>query len=125
MRQWMRVAEFCEETAKEMQERGGAEVGERVNVNWWRERHGKGGRPRAAALWAHRGRGSRQDCFLDKEFEVPVAMWMGLPVVRRACPTPQCGQQLEIWGVHGGMTCGGASGATLSEARWLRHNELP
>ena len=55
-----------------------------------------------------------------------MAMWMGLPVgVRRACPTAQCRQQADIWGVHGGMTCGGASeGHAVRSAMARRHNEL-
>ena len=64
--------------------------------------------------------------FSDKEFEVLMAMWMGLPVgVRRPCPAAQCRQQADIWGVHGGMTCGGASeGHAVRSAMARRHNEL-
>ena len=121
----MRVAELVEETA------------EGVARAWWRragryrqfvvrERHGKG--CRRLQSFGHptgrdRARGYR---FSDKEFEVLMAMWMGLPVgVRRACPTAQSRQQADIWGVHGGMTCGGASeGHAVRSAMARRHNEL-
>ena len=118
MFQRMRVAELVDEMAKELQERGGAEAGETVNL--WRvsamEKAVAGcsplGIPRAGiAPEGHR--------FSDKEFEVLMAMWMGLPVgVRRACPTAQCRQQADIWGVHGGMTCAESRRGTPSEAQW-------
>ena len=53
--QRMRVAELVEETAKELQERGGAEQGDTVNM-WCVSAM----LPQAAVLWASHGRGSRQ-----------------------------------------------------------------
>jgi hypothetical protein len=121
----MRVAELVEETAKELQERGGAEQGDTVNM-WCvsaMEKAAAGCSPLGIPRAGSAPEGYR---FPDKEFEVLMAMWMGLPVgVRRPCPTAQCRQQADIWGVHGGMTCGGASeGHAVRSAMARRHNEL-
>ena len=116
---------MADEMAKELQERGGAEAGETVNL--WRvsamEKAVAGCSPLGIPRAGIATEGYR---FSDKEFEVLMAMWMGLPVgVRRACPTAQCRQQADIWGVHGGMTCGGASeGHAVRSAMARRHNEL-
>ena len=123
--QRMRVAELVEETAKELQERGGAEQGDTVNM-WCvsaMEKAAAGCSPLGIPRAGSAPEGYR---FPDKEFEVLMAMWMGLPVgVRRPCPTAQCRQQADIWGVHGGMTCGGASeGHAVRSAMARRHNEL-
>jgi hypothetical protein len=125
MFQRMSVAELVDDMAKELQERGGAEAGETVKL--WRvsamEKAVAGCSPLGIPRAGLAPEGYR---FSDKEFEVLMAMWMGLPVgVRRACPTAQCRQQADIWGVHGGMTCGGASeGHAVRSAMARRHNEL-
>lgn len=88
--QRMRVAELVEETAKELQERGGAEQGDTVNM-WCvsaMEKAAAGCSPLGIPRAGSAPEGYR---FPDKEFEVLMAMWMGLPVgVRRPCPTAQC-----------------------------------
>jgi hypothetical protein len=75
--QRMRVAELVEETAKELQERGGAEQGDTVNM-WCvsaMEKAAAGCSPLGIPRAGSAPEGYR---FLDKEFEVLMAMWMGL-----------------------------------------------
>ena len=122
----MRVDEMVDDMAEALQERGGAEASD--TANRWRVGAMEKQAARFSPLEMSRSAVSPDGCrWTDEEFEALIALWMGVPVLPAPCPCPtaHCGQQLDVFGVHGAMACGGASeGHAVKNALSRRHNHL-